>query len=158
MVAFEKKIQNLGYKIPDFIKPKYNYLPYVEFGGVVFFSGQLPWVDQSRVITGEIGNNLNIELGKKAAINCVLSFLSVYKNFFKDFDRIERIVKITGYINGQVSFVRQAEILDAASKFLIEIFGLKIGSHSRTAVGVNSLPRNSAVEIEFILGLKNQSS
>ena len=46
-------------------------------------------------------------------------------------------------------FTQQPEVVNGASDLMVEVFG-KIGSHSRFAVGSNSLPRGVVVEVEAI--------
>ena len=56
MEDLEKKVNSLGFSIPIFKRPKYNYIPYVNFEKIIFFSGQLPWISRNKVITGKVGN------------------------------------------------------------------------------------------------------
>ena len=67
-----------------------------------------------------------------------------------DLDNIKRIVKVTVFVNSADGFTEQPKVANGASDLLVKIFGER-GKHVRSAVGVNELPINSAVEIEMIV-------
>ena len=68
-------------------------------------------------------------------------------------DRIERILKVGGFVASAPGFNDQPKVLDAASNLLGEIFG-EAGRHARSAIGVAELPRNAAVEIEMTVAYR----
>ena len=65
-------------------------------------------------------------------------------------DKIKKIIKITGYVNSDENFTEHPKVINGASDLLINIFGEK-GKHTRVAIGVNSLPLGSPIEIDFII-------
>ena len=69
-----------------------------------------------------------------------------------DLDRIARIVKVFGMVNVAPGFTEMPAVIDGCSDLLIEIFG-DAGRHTRSAVGLASLPFDIAVEIELIAEL-----
>ena len=79
-----------------------------------------------------------------------MNALSAVKQELGSFDRIRRIVKVTGYVSSAAGFNDQPKVLDGASLLLHELLGEK-GRHARAAVGVNELPLNVAVEVEMIV-------
>ena len=64
-------------------------------------------------------------------------------------NRVRRIVKLSGYVNSTEDFTDHPQVVNGASDLMSEVFG-DIGRHSRIALGANSLPLGSAVEIDLI--------
>ena len=154
----EKRIESLNLVIPKGIsKALGSYVPIVRVDDLVFISGQIPIDIDSPTndlkYKGKVGKQISIEDAQLACQICCLNAISILKNLVGDLDKVKRIVKITGYVNCEESFVEHPRIINGASDFLIEIFG-EIGRHSRVAVGVNSLPLNAPVEIDFIIQLQ----
>lgn len=151
----EEKIESLNFVIPN-TKPKAlgSYIPCIQVGNLVFISGQIPINLESGTNTlqckGKVGTQVSIEDAQNACKVCCINALSILKNLIGDLENVKKIVKITGYVNCDESFTDHPKVLNGASDFLNEIFG-EIGRHTRVAVGVNSLPLNSPVEIDFII-------
>ena len=64
-------------------------------------------------------------------------------------DAVRRIAKLNGNVNCEPEFDDPPRVTDAASKFLVDLFG-NSGRQARATVGVSSLPKVVAVEIELI--------
>ena len=153
----EKKIESLNLVIPKGIsKALGSYVSIVRVDNLVFISGQIPLDMESPTndlkYRGKVGKQISIEDAQSACKICCLNAISILKNLVGDLDKVKRIVKITGYVNCEDSFMEHPKVINGASDFLIEVFG-EIGRHSRVAVGVNSLPLNAPVEIDFIIQL-----
>ena len=149
----EERIKELGFELPDTPKPLAAYIPALKTGDLVFTSGQVPMVKGELKYAGKVGFNLSIEEGQKAAQICALNGLSAIKGVIGNLDNIERIVKVTVFVNSADGFTDQPKVANGASELLVEIFG-ESGKHVRSAVGVNELPVDSAVEIEMIVKVK----
>ena len=67
-----------------------------------------------------------------------------------DLNKVKRIVKVLGMVNATPEFTDQPEVINGFSDLMVAVFGDK-GKHARAAVGMGSLPRNIAVEIEMIV-------
>ena len=65
-----------------------------------------------------------------------------------DLNTIERIVKLTVFVNSTAAFTDQHLVANGASELFNEVFGGK-GSHVRCAYGVAQIPFGSCVEIEL---------
>ena len=145
----EKNLQKLGIELPTAPSPAANYVPYVIVGKFLYVSGQISQ-DKNGLITGKLGDSLNVEEGANAAKNCALSLLAQVKAACKgDLDRLVRVVKLTGFVNSNGHFTQQPQVINGASNILVEILG-DAGKHSRSAVSAASLPLGVAVEIEGI--------
>jgi len=149
-----EKIRELGYELPEVAKPIGAYIPALRLGNLVMTSGMLPMKDGKILYEKEIGGVFNtVEDGYKAAKLCVLNGLAAI-NQVSSLDNIERIIKVTGYVNSAKTFTEQPKVINGASDFLVEIFG-EAGRHVRSAVGVSELPLGASVEIEFIVQVRD---
>jgi len=119
-------------------------------GSLFFVSGQLPWLSEHDLIHGKINSIKDIERGISAAKQCVLNFLSLLSHYQIDKYTISKIIKLSVFVNSSTSFIDIPKVADGASDLIIDFFGQTVGPHSRTAVGVTSLPRNATCEIDFI--------
>lgn len=148
----EEKIKQLGITLPEAAKPLAAYIPALQLGNLVMTSGQVPIVKGEIKFSGKVGKEISEEQGREAAKLCAINCLSAIKSVIGNLDRIKRIVKLTVFINSADGFTAQPKVANGASEFIVEIFG-EAGKHVRSAVGVNELPLNSAVEIEMIAEL-----
>ena len=147
-----KKLAELGIDLPAAVMPAFQYVPVTIHDRIAFVSGQLPRRGET-FITGKAGGEVDLEQARVAARLCILQGLACLNQALGSLDRVERILKITGFVASAPGFNQQPKVIDAASELLVEIFG-EAGRHARSAVGVAELPRNVAVEIEMIVGLR----
>ncbi|MGE5497251.1 MAG: RidA family protein [Syntrophothermus sp.] len=150
----EEKIRELGYEVPEAPKPLAAYIPALVEGNLVFTAGQLPMASGELKFKGKLGHDVSEEEGQKAAELCALNCLSVIKSVTGSLEKIERIIKVTVFINSADGFTSQPKVANGASEFFVKVFG-ENGKHVRSAVGVNELPLNAAVEVEIIAKLKS---
>ncbi len=153
VMSFEEKIQELGYELQNPPKPLASYIPAVRTGNLVFTAGQIPVTGGKLEFSGKVGKDLSLEEGMKAAELCAVNCLNVIKAEIGSLDKIEKIVKVTVFVNSPEGFTDQPKVANGASDFLVKVFGEK-GKHVRSAVGVNELPVDSAVEVEMIAEVK----
>ncbi|PIQ25851.1 hypothetical protein COW36_22195 [bacterium (Candidatus Blackallbacteria) CG17_big_fil_post_rev_8_21_14_2_50_48_46] len=152
MGRITEKLASLGLELPPAPKPVAAYIPAVLYGNLLFISGQLPLKDGKLLHTGKVGQEVSIEEAYAAARQCTLNALSVAQDVLGDLDRITQIVKVGGFVQSADGFSDQPKVINGASELLGEIFGEQ-GRHARAAVGVNELPLNAAVEVEFVIGV-----
>ena len=146
----EEKLCTLGITLPSPPKPAGSYIPVVRTGNLVFVSGQIPISDGKVLYSGKVTKDLSIEDAQKAAQLCIINALAQLKSEFGNLDKISKIVRLSGFVNSPPEFTEQPKVINGASDLLFEIFE-KTGQHARIAVGVSSLPLNSAVEIDLIV-------
>jgi len=150
----EEKLTQFGITLQRPSKALGAYVPLVKTGNLVFVSGQLPIEQGSNplkvMFKGKVGKDISISDGKKAAKLCTINALAHIKDANLNLDDIKRFIKLSGFVNCDASFGSHPEVINGASDFLVELFGEK-GKHSRVAVGISSLPLDSAVEIDFII-------
>lgn len=145
----EEKLAGLDIVLPNPPKPAGSYIPVVKTGNLVFVSGQIPLKEGKVIFQGKVPTNVSIDDARKAAKLCIINVLAQLKADLGTLDKISRIVRVSGFVNSTQDFTDQPKVINAASDLLFEIFG-ENGKHSRIAVGVSSLPLNSAVEIDLV--------
>ena len=148
----EDVLTSLGITLPSPPSAAGSYVPVVVSGKLAFVSGQIPVVGAELKFRGKVGKDLSIERGQEAARLCVINGLAQLKSFLGNLDRVSRIVKVTGFVNCEPSFTDHPKVINGASDLLVKVFG-ENGRHARAAVGMSSLPLDSAVEVEFIAEL-----
>ena len=152
-IDFDKKLSELGINLPEPSKPVANYVNIVQTGNLLFLAGKGPKKADGEYIKGKLGKNISEEEGYKAARRVGELQLGVLKNHLGDLNKVKRIVKVMGMVNCTGDFGNQPEVVNGFSDLMVEVFGDK-GKHARAAVGMNSLPRQTAVEIEMIVEIE----
>jgi enamine deaminase RidA (YjgF/YER057c/UK114 family) len=149
----EKRVAELGLEIPDQLGTGGLYTPVVIDGHLAYTSGVVA-VDlgppRALAYRGLVGGDLSIEEGQASARGAMISTLSNLRGALGDLNRIERFVKVTGYVRAAPDFLELPKILDGASQLMIDIFGDDLRS-VRTTVGVAGLPGGASVEIDTIV-------
>jgi enamine deaminase RidA (YjgF/YER057c/UK114 family) len=148
MGSIEKKLEQIGLKLPEIPKPVAAYIPAKQSGKLIFTAGQLPIVNGELISKGLLGQDVEVEDANRAARVCTLNALAALKGVIGDLDRIKQIVRVVGYVASIPSFTQQPAVVNGASELLLEICG-ESGKHARSAVGMAVLPLNASVEIEL---------
>ena len=144
-----ERLAQLGRTLPDVAAPAGAYVPAVVSGDLVFTSGQLPFRDGALVRTGVLGTDVTVEEAAELAALCALNALAAIGNELGGLDRVERIVKVIGFVASAPGFTAQPAVINGASGLLLDVFG-DAGRHARSAVGVAALPLGAPVEVELI--------
>ncbi len=153
MSKFETRLSELGVTLPDAPAPAANYVPYVRIGDLVHVSGQISMKDGA-FLTGKLGKTMTADEGALAARSCAISLLAQVKAACDgDLDRLQRVVKLVGFVNSTEDFGDQPKVINGASDFMVEALG-DAGRHARSAVSAASLPFGVAVEIEGIFQIR----
>ncbi|AWW73034.1 hypothetical protein CD351_01180 [Erythrobacter sp. KY5] len=149
-MSIETRLAELGIELPAAAAPVASYVPLVEQGGLVHISGQLPFVD-GKVVTGRLGEDVDLEGGMDAARACGLMILAQLKAAGL-LEKVERVVKLGAFVNSTGDFTDQPKVANGASDLMFEVFGEK-GRHARAAVGVPVLPLGAAVEVDAVIAI-----
>jgi len=149
-VDAEANLQKLNITLPEASTPVANYVNAVRTGNLLFLAGKGPKDAEGEYITGKVGADLTVEEGYEAARLVAINQLAVLKAELGDLNRVKRVVKVLGMVNCASDFTQQPEVINGFSDLMVEVFGER-GKHARAAVGMGSLPRNIAVEIEVIV-------
>ena len=131
-------------------------LPMRRIGDCVFLSGHgCEGEDGKPIVVGHVGDSVTLEEGQRAARRCAQRMLEALECEFGTLDAIECVVKVLGFVNSAEGFDQQPLVMNGFSEVLVERLGER-GLHARTAIGVNMLPNNQAVEVEMIVKLRSE--
>ncbi len=146
----DEKLKSLNIILPNAPKPAGSYIPVVISNNIAYVSGQIPVKEGKVVFSGKVPTQQSIEEAGKAAKLCAINALAQLKASLGNLDRINKIIRVSGFVNSTPEFDQQPTIINSASDLLFNIFGEK-GKHTRIAVGVASLPLESTVELDMIV-------
>jgi enamine deaminase RidA (YjgF/YER057c/UK114 family) len=149
-MSIEARLAELGITLPQAAAPVASYVPVVVDGRRAYLSGQLPFID-GKLVTGKLGDSVTLEQGQAAARACGMMILAQLKAAGL-LERVERVVKLGGFVASVPSFTDQPKVANGASDLMVEVFG-DAGKHARSAVGVPVLPLDAAVEVDAIFAI-----
>jgi len=151
----EVRMKELGIVMPEAAPPRVAKIEgCVRWGDMLFVSGAVPkWNGEVRFV-GKVGREFGLAEAQAAARLSALNMLAQAKAALDgDLDRIQRIVKLTGYVNAVPSFTDIPHVVNGASELFLDLFG-EAGRHARTAVGVAVMPFDVAIEVEGIFAVR----
>ena len=146
------RLEELGITLPEPAAPVAAYVPAVEIGGMLYISGQLPFREDGSLITGRLGEDVDLAHGREAAERCAVMLIAQMKQALGSLDRVARIVKLGAFIASDLHFTDQPKVANGASELMAEVLGAA-GKHARSAVGVAALPLGAAVEVDAMIAL-----
>ncbi len=143
------RVARLGYALPKPVAPAASYVAWLKSGNLLFIAGQVPkGADGKDNFIGKLGAQYDVEHGQEAARLCAINVLAQLDDAVGgDLSRVRRCVRIGGFVNATPQFDQHPMVINGASDLVVNVLG-DAGKHTRVAIGVNSLPRNVAVEIE----------
>jgi len=150
----EARLKELGIELPAPPQPVANYVNGVRTGNLIFLAGKGPKRADGTEIVGKLGAGVTIEEGYEGARLTAINQLAVLKQMLGDLRKVKRVVKVLGMVNSDPDFVEQPAVINGFSDLIVEVFGDR-GRHARAAVGMASLPRGQAVEIEMIVEVED---
>ena len=152
-MEIEKKLKSLGFDLPNTPVPAANYIGSVRVGNLLFVGGNIGRINGTLKYRGKVGGAVTLEQAYEAARNCALNHLALMKAALGDLDRVERIVKVLGYVNVAPGFTDMPKVVNGESDLLVQLWG-ELGQHTRAAVGVAALSQDSPVETEVTVQVK----
>lgn len=152
-MSAEARLAELGLELPNPPVPLANYVPWRIGGGLLFLSGVGPRRADGSSITGVLGAGMSVEEGYAAARLCGLNLLTNMRAALGSLDRVDTILKVLGMVRGTLEFGGHPEVINGCTDLFVEVFG-DAGRPARSAVGMGSLPRGIAVEIEAVVLLR----
>ncbi|MBM3599018.1 MAG: RidA family protein [Alphaproteobacteria bacterium] len=149
----DTRLAELKIELPKAAAPAANYVPWVISGKTLYIAGQVPFWNGELKFVGRVGEGMTLEQGQQSARTCALNLIAQAKAACAgDLDRIQRVIKLTGYVNCVASFTDQPKVINGASDLMVQVFG-DAGKHARVAVGVNVLPLGVTTEVDAIMEL-----
>ncbi|NEX64112.1 RidA family protein [Noviherbaspirillum galbum] len=149
---FQQAAAELGYGFDGEIRIGGNYASVIIHGDEAYVSGQIPRVGDEVVVTGRVGVDVTLDDARRAAKVCAMRALAVLRQACGSLDAVRQVLRITVFVQSGMDFTRQSEVADGASDLLRAVLG-DAGAHSRTSVGVFTLPKNASVEIDLIAAI-----
>lgn len=149
----EQNLEQMGIALPQASPPIATYVNLVKVGNLLFMSGKGPLKPDGTYVTGKVGKDLSIEQGYEAARLAAICHIAVLKSELGYLSKVKRIVKVFGMVNCTDDFLEQPNVMNGYSDFMASVFG-ENGRHARSAVGINALPMNIAVEVEVIVQIE----
>ena len=150
----ERKLESLGYSLSKTLSAGAIYRPVVLDGKTIYVSGCVPFDgDKNLASKGKVPSQVSLEDARKAAALCAANVLRLVRQELGTLDRVERVLRVTGYVNSDADFTDQHLVINGASQLFLDVFGDQ-GWHARSAVGMAQLPLGASVEVEAILKAK----
>lgn len=150
----DQKLQSLGYPLDRKLSPGAIYKPVVIDGAIAYVSGCVPFDgDKNLVSQGKVRSQVSVEEARKAAALCAANVLRLIRQEVGSLERIERMLKVVGFVNSDPDFIEQHLVINGASQLFVDVFG-DAGWHARSAIGVAQLPLGASVEVEAVMKLK----
>lgn len=152
----EERLRSLGLELPVVTKPRGNFRPYVISATTLYLSGKGAPLREDGSIVPKVGAEVSVEQARAYAQEVGLYLLAVIKEALGGFERVQRVVKVLGMVNADPNFTSHTEVINGCSDLFVAVLGER-GEHARSAIGVGSLPKGYAVEIEAIVDFSQQS-
>lgn len=132
------------------------YAPFVPFGdNLLYFSGAGPLQHDGKFdYVGKVGADMDEQTAYDAARSVGVTVLSNMHAALGDLNRVQKIVKVTGFVNCTPEFANQPKVVNGFSELMLDVFGAETGAHSRSAIGVGALPAGIPVEVEVLIQYK----
>ncbi|MGP5309896.1 RidA family protein [Vreelandella alkaliphila] len=146
----EERLRSLGLELPSVTKPRGNFRPYVISSTMLYLSGKGAPLREDVGTVPKVGAEVSVEQGRIYAQEVGLYLLALIKEALGSFERVQRVVKVFGMVNADPNFTSHTEVINGCSDLLVAVLGER-GEHARSAIGVGSLPKGFAVEIEAIV-------
>ena len=146
-------LKDMNLTLPPAPKPLGVYKPCLQVGNLLYLSGHGPVQNDGSLIIGRIGNDMDMEEGKKAARQVGLTMLATIVQNIGSLNKIKRVIKVLGMVNCTPDFEKHPYIINGCSELFSAIWGEENGIGVRSAVGMGSLPDNIPVEIEAVFEL-----
>ncbi len=146
----EERLLALGLRLPTIVPPRGNFRPYVVSGSLLYLSGKGAPLRSDGAPVPKVGAEVTVEQARVHAQEVGLYLLALIGQALGSFDRVQRVVKVFGMVNAIPDFTSHTEVINGCSDLLVAVLGER-GEHARSAIGVASLPKGFAVEIEAIV-------
>jgi enamine deaminase RidA (YjgF/YER057c/UK114 family) len=150
----EDRLAQLKLELPPAPKPVATYVTAMRVDNMLYVSGHGPLRTDGTMITGRLGDDMDLPAGMAAARQTGLAILATVRAHLGSLDRVVRLVKSLGMVNSTPDFGEQPKVINGYSDLMKDVFE-EAGVGTRSAVGMGALPGGIAVEIEAIFQVKD---
>jgi enamine deaminase RidA (YjgF/YER057c/UK114 family) len=147
----EDRIAALGITLPKLTQPRGSFATYVRSGKTIYLSGKGAPIRESTGPVPKVGASVSVAEAKQHAREVAIYLLAAIQEALGGFEHLEQVIKVFGMVNATPDFTEHTEVINGASDLFVEVFGVEKGTHARSAIGVASLPKGFAIEIEAIV-------
>tara|TARA_B100000886_G_scaffold328388_1_gene276733 strand:+ start:1103 stop:1567 length:465 start_codon:yes stop_codon:yes gene_type:complete len=154
MENIAQRLSQLGIKLPNTAVPAGSYVPYVLEKNLLWISGQVPFWNGKVKYCGKVISDVSMDDAIMAARLCGLNILAQIKTALGDLNRVEQIIKLSGFVNSSSDFTDHPIVINGASDLMVDVFG-ELGRHTRVAIGASSLPLNSTTEVDALVRVRS---
>lgn len=141
------RLEKLGLSLPKAVPAQANYVPWLLRGQQLHVSGQGPFDAEGRLRIGKVGRDRTVTQAYDDARLTGLNLLAQVHAATGDLGRVAHVLKVFGMVNATDDFHDHPKVINGCSDLFVEVFG-EAGRHTRSAVGMGSLPMGISVEIE----------
>ncbi|MGD9763119.1 MAG: RidA family protein [Candidatus Binatia bacterium] len=156
MSEAETKLEAMGYPLDRVPTAGAMYRLIVIDGTTAYLSGVVPFDGQLNLapeFRGKVPSQVSVETAKRAAALCAANHLRILRAELGSLDRVERILRVNGYVNSDLDFSDQPSVINGYSQLMADVLG-ENGWHARSAVGMAQLPLQAVVEVDMIAKLR----
>ena len=153
MESIEQRLFQLGIKLPNTAAPAGSYVPYVLERNLLWISGQVPFWNGKVKYRGKVSSEVSMDDAIMAARLCGLNILAQIKTALGDLNRVEQMIKLSGFVNSASDFTDHPIVINGTSDLMVDVFG-ELGRHTRVAIGASSLPLNSTTEVDALVRVR----
>lgn len=152
----EQRLAQLGLTLPPVTAPRGSFNAWVLDGSTLYLSGKGSPLREELALVPKVGREISAEEARAHAHEVGLHLIATMRDALGELSRVRRVVKVLGMVNAVPDFTGHTEVINGCSDLLVQVFG-EAGRHARSAVGVGSLPRGFAVEIEAIVSVTERA-
>ncbi|CAH1215794.1 MULTISPECIES: RidA family protein [Paenibacillus] len=145
----EQRLEQLGIVLPRASAPAAKYANAVIVNGMMYVSGKGP----NTAERGKLGDKFTTDQGYAFARNAGIEVLAVVQEVLGSLDRVERVVKIQGFVNATASYDEHHKVLNGCSDLMLDVFGER-GVHARSVFGAASVRDDLPLIIDSIFQVK----
>lgn len=152
----EARLESLGLRLPALSVPRGHYVRARRDGDTLYLAGHGPPPDaEGRRPAGKVGTELTLEEGYAAARQAGLGLLATMAVELGSLSRVRAVLRVLGMVNVGPGFTATPLVIDGCSDLFIDVFGVEVGRHARSAIGVAALPFDLPVEIEAVIAIRS---
>ena len=152
-----KRLIDHGLVLPPVATPVGSYVQAKVHDRLIFVTGQLAFINGEISVPGLLGAQVSADQGATAARVCALNSIAAAASTVGGIDRIAGVLQVTGFLACTEGFTGHSLVLNGASDLFVEIFG-EGGRHTRTNIGVGSLPLGSPIELQVTFEMIGEMS
>lgn len=155
MTTFDQRAADLMLDFAEPAMPIIHTTHISVVGKLAYISGVLPIQDARISNRGQIGTEVAlVDKSRTMARQALMMALSILRaELGGSLNSIKQVVQLTGYIACAPEFRDHDKVFERASELLTNLFG-EAGRHTRTLIGVSSLPKLAPVMVDLIIALK----